>query len=258
MNTTTTDSFKAVKINDDYEWFQYNEHLRIIHSIKDDMFQAQSIVNACNSTKEANKWFNNKSTQELIGFMKTEGRQILRPEEIAENRMNVEPGLQGWYVHRLLVNHLAIWASPKYALYIMRLLDEHFTKQREQLEKKIDEMKPRQVPKGKDKNYKYMIWLEDVEPDDENDNKDMVLLHLVRRNNRTFREVSKIKNSDKCWFYAEKLPIAMTPNEEVKRIIKDNLKGSEYDIKATTVLTYKEHLKLLHEKITEYFSKFQE
>ena len=258
MSTSTTDTFKAVAINEDYEWFQYNEHLRIIHSIKDDMFQAQSIVNACHSKKEANKWFNNKSTQELIGYMETSSRQIWRDTQIVENRADLPNELRGMYVHRLLVNHIAIWASPKYALDIMRLLDEHFTKQREALEKKVDDMKTRQVPKGKDKCYKYMIWIDDVPADDENDNKDMVMLHLVRRNNRTFREVSKLKNSDKCWFYAENLPIAMTPNEDVKRIIKNNLKGSEYDIKSTTVLTYKEHLKLLHEKISNYFKDFQE
>ena len=63
MNTSTT--FKAEPINEDYEWLQYNEHLRIIHSIKDDMFQAQSIVNACRSTKQAAKWFENKSTQQF-------------------------------------------------------------------------------------------------------------------------------------------------------------------------------------------------
>lgn len=258
MNTTTNDAFKSVKINDDYEWFQYNEHLRIIHSIKDDMFQAQSIVNACHSTKEAKAWFRNQNTQELIGFMKTEAGGILPPSEIVENRTNETPGLQGYYIHRLLVNHLAIWASPKYAVFIMKLLDDYFTKQREQLTKQIDEMKPRTVPKGKEHNYRYMIWIEDVPPDDENTNEDMVMLHLVKRNKRTFREVSKIKNSDKCWFYIDDLPIAMTPNEDVKRIIRKNLKGSEYDIKQSTVLTYKEHLELLHEKISEYFNQFQE
>ena len=258
MNTTTIDLFKSVKINDDYEWFQYNEHLQIIHSIKDDMFQAQSIVNACHSTKEARKWFNNKSTQELIGYMETSSGKILPDAKTIENRTDLPNELRGMYVHRLLVNHLAIWASPKYALDIMKLLDEYFTKQREQLTKTIDEMKPRQVPKGKERNYRYMIWIDDVPPDDENTNEDMVILHLVKRNKRTFREVSKIKNSDKCWFYIENLPIAMTPNEDVKRIIRKNLKGSEYDIRQSTVLTYKEHLELLHEKISEYFNQFQE
>ena len=252
MNTSTT--FKTEPINDDYEWIQYNEHLRIIHSIKDDMFQAQSIINACHSNKEAFRWFENKTTKELIEFMKSSDLGIPRPAEI---RSNLQSGLQGWYIHRFLVNHIAIWSSPNYAIFIAKLLDNYFEKQREQLTKKIDSMKPRMVPKGKDKSYKYMIYLTDAPPDDESDNKDMVILNLVRRNNSTFREVNKIKNSDKCWFYRDNLPVAMTPNEDIKQIVKMNLKGSEYDIKGTTILTYKEHLDLLKEKITEYFENFQ-
>ena len=35
-------------------------------------------------------------------------------EEIPyENRKNLAPGLKGYYVHRLLVNAVAMWASPK-------------------------------------------------------------------------------------------------------------------------------------------------
>ena len=56
------------KINDDYEWIQYNEKLRLIHSIKDDMYQMQSIVNACNSQKQIRHWFDNKSTKELLEY----------------------------------------------------------------------------------------------------------------------------------------------------------------------------------------------
>ena len=267
MNTSTTNNFKAEKINDDYEWLQYNEHLRIIHSIKDDMFQAQSIINACHSNKQFRHWFDNESTKELLVEWKRDDEhqklaenssgRILPNEEPYEKRMNLPINLKGYYIHRLLVNHVAMWASPKYSLYIMKLLDNYFEKQREELTKKIDSMKPRMVPKGKDKSYKYMIYLTDAPPDDESDNKDMVILNLVRRNNSTFREVNKIKNSDKCWFYRDNLPVAMTPNEDIKQIVKMNLKGSEYDIKGTTILTYKEHLDLLKEKITEYFENFQ-
>ena len=267
MNTSTTNNFKAEKINDDYEWLQYNEHLRIIHSIKDDMFQAQSIINACHSNKQFRHWFDNESTKELLVEWKRDDEhqklaenssgRILPNEEPYEKRMNLPINLKGYYIHRLLVNHVAMWASPKYSLYIMKLLDNYFEKQREELTKKIETMKPRMVPKGKDKSYKYMIYLSDAPPDDENDNKDMVILNLVRRNNSTFREVNKIKNSDKCWFYRDNLPVAMTPNEDIKQIVKMNLKGSEYDIKGTTILTYKEHLDLLKEKITEYFENFQ-
>ena len=106
--------------------------------------------------------------------------------------------------------------------------------------------------------YRYMIWIDDVPPDDENTNEDMVMLHLVQRNKKTFRGVSKIKNSDKCWLYVEQLPKTIRPNQQVKEIVKKSLKDSEYDIKASTILTYKEHLKLLHEKISEYFNQFIE
>ena len=53
-------------INDDYEWIQYNDKLRIIHSIKDDMYQMQSILTACNSKKLPKHWFENQSTKELL------------------------------------------------------------------------------------------------------------------------------------------------------------------------------------------------
>ena len=69
MNSTGTNtSMLAVveSINDDYEYIQYNEKLRLIHSIKDDMYQAQSILAACNSKKQLRHWFDNKSTQEFL------------------------------------------------------------------------------------------------------------------------------------------------------------------------------------------------
>ncbi|EAX85124.1 hypothetical protein TVAG_188460 [Trichomonas vaginalis G3] len=35
-----------------------------------------------------------------------------------ENRENLPNGLRGWYVHRLLVNAVAMWASPLHLKYI--------------------------------------------------------------------------------------------------------------------------------------------
>ena len=68
---TTNTSFVAnvEKINDEYEYIQYNEKLRLIHSIKDDMYQMQSIIKACNSKKPCKDWFRNQSTQELLDEM---------------------------------------------------------------------------------------------------------------------------------------------------------------------------------------------
>ena len=274
-------------INEEYEWVQYNKQLRLIHSIKDDMYQMKSIVDALSPplTREPRKWVELYSTKELIkGFEElVKNSEIQVNQKIVENRPNLATGLRGWYCHRLIVNLFAAWVSPRYAFHIAKLLDDIAAQERAQMENmleqskkaieeknkaieekskvieeknvKINEMKPRQVPLKKEKNYKYMIWKEEL-PDDED--KDMIKLHLVRRNRRVFSQVSNIRNDpDKCWFFRENLPIAMTPNEDVKNIVKQILPGSEYDIKACDILTYKEHLPKLHEAITKYFDEFQ-
>ncbi|EAX82127.1 hypothetical protein TVAG_334830 [Trichomonas vaginalis G3] len=272
-NTTTVIVHEA--INEEYEWVQFNKQLRLIRSVKDDMYQMQSILTACFApdTKLPKDWFRNQSTQELLSEAQ---RDILFSENSEEQRVGTKPqspkthenreklpnGLRGYYVHRLLVNAVAIWASPRYAWYIYRLLDEIHRQEREELENKLEAKDksiqkriPRSVPKGKEKNYKYMIYTEEMENEED---RDMVMLHLVRRNNKSFYDLAKIYKSDRNWFYRENLPISMTPNEDVKQIVQDTLPQTHYDIKGCTILTFKEDLPLLKEKITEYFDNFKQ
>ncbi|EAX80369.1 hypothetical protein TVAG_069160 [Trichomonas vaginalis G3] len=272
-NTTTVIVHEA--INEEYEWVQFNKQLRLIRSVKDDMYQMQSILTACYApdTKLPKDWFRNQNTQELLSEAQ---RDILFSENSEEQRVGKKPqspklyenreklpnGLRGYYVHRLLVNAVAMWASPRYAWYIYRLLDEIHRQEREEMENKLDAKDksiqkriPRSVPKGKEKNYKYMIYTEEMENEED---KDMVMLHLVRRNNKSFYDLAKIYKSDRNWFYRENLPISMTPNEDVKQIVQDTLPQTHYDIKGCTILTFKEDLTLLKEKITEYFDNFKE
>ena len=87
--TNTDMSVATTPINDDYEWIQYNERLRIIHSIKDDMYQMQSIVSACNSNKQIRHWFDNQSTKELLdemqNFINNGSMGILPDDKTHEN-----------------------------------------------------------------------------------------------------------------------------------------------------------------------------
>ncbi|KAI5548680.1 KilA, N-terminal/APSES-type HTH, DNA-binding family, partial [Trichomonas vaginalis G3] len=228
-NTTTAIVHEA--INEEYEYIQYNKQLRLIRSVKDDMYQMQSIMNALRSTKQAYHWFENQQTKELLEEFPHMIASLGKPrEEIPyENRKNLAPGLKGYYVHRLLVNAVAMWASPRYACYIFMMLDELYKAERGELEKKlqakdevieskdksIQKRIPRSVPKGKEKSYKYMIYTEELEKEED---KDMVMLHLVRRNNKSFYDLAKIYKSDRNWFYRENLPISMTPNEQIKEI----------------------------------------
>ncbi|KAI5550720.1 KilA, N-terminal/APSES-type HTH, DNA-binding family [Trichomonas vaginalis G3] len=260
-NTTTVIVHEA--INEEYEYIQFNKQLRLIRSVKDDMYQMQSILTACFApdTKHTDDWFKNQSTQELLSEAQRD-RLFSGSPKTHENRKNLPKGLRGWYVHRLLVNAVAMWASPRYAWNIYRLLDEIHRQEREEMENKLEAKDksiqkriPRSVPKGKEKNYKYMIYTEEMENEED---KDMVMLHLVRRNNKSFYDLAKIYKSDRNWFYRENLPISMTPNEDVKQIVQDTLPQTHYDMKGCTILTFKEDLPLLKEKITEYFDNFKQ
>ena len=296
-------SIEHEAICDGYEYIWYNRKLRLIHSIDDDMYQMQSIINACVSRKQAKDWLKNDSTISIICALMHEigknqiqmenalsqmGPSVpgptasggefspsqMRPENevilttasgatvecmqsVINNRIDgVNPKVKGYYVHRLLVNHVAMWACPQYAIYVSFLLDNLFAQERESLKTTITEQQPRMVPARKEKNYKYMIWKE--EPTDEALT-DYIILHLVRRNNHVFRQVSKIqKDENKCWFYRENLPIAMTPNDDVKDLIRQLLPNTDYRINGTVVVVRKEHLETLHREITNYFDNFQQ
>ncbi|KAI5496791.1 KilA, N-terminal/APSES-type HTH, DNA-binding family [Trichomonas vaginalis G3] len=210
-NTTTVIVHEA--INEEYEYIQYNKQLRLIRSVKDDMYQMQSILNACFApdTKHADDWFRNQSTQELLSEISLD-RLFSVLHKTHENRKNLPINLRGYYVHRLLVNAVAMWASPRYAWHVYKLLDEIHRQEREEMEKKlqakdevieakdksIQKRIPRSVPKGKEKNYKYMIYTEEMENEED---RDMVMLHLVRRNNKSFYDLAKIYKSDRNLLY---------------------------------------------------------
>jgi hypothetical protein len=146
----------TIPIVDGYEWIQYNEELKLIHSIKDDMYQAASIVRALGKNpknKPMIDWLANEQTKELFAGFEAEmsrwGIPHLGSEAemssrgiplLVENRSNAPNGVRGYYIHRLLINFVAMWASPKYAYRIALLLDNVFEEQRKTLSIKIDQL----------------------------------------------------------------------------------------------------------------------
>ena len=250
-NAATNTTATTQPINDDYEFIQYNEQLRIIHSIKDDMYQVQSIINACHSKKRVNDWFESKSTKEIIDEMgKNPTAEISALDKIYEKRDDLPNGLRGYYINRLLVNNVAMYASPRYSIYIMKLLDSHFETERQDLIEEIRQKKPRLVPSNKEHNYKYLIYKETIDGE-------YTLLHLVRRNKKTFRAVSRHNNDEERFIFKDNLPIAMTPNEDIKEIVKNNFPKREYVINGCNITIKNERLERLHELIEEYFDEFQ-
>lgn len=110
-----------------------------MHSIKDDIYQIQSIIKTCNSKKLVEHCFDNKSTQE---FLQSADCRIILSDKLYENCPNLQLSLQVYYNHRLLVNHAVMWPSLSYVWDVMKLLDNHF----EQLTNQINGLKPTSVP----------------------------------------------------------------------------------------------------------------
>ena len=252
-------------INNDYEWIQYNNDLRIIRSKKDDMFHAQSILNALGSNKKLRNWFNNKETQDLIQGFKTE-LKINDDSKIIENRTDTPNGLRGYYVHRLLVNSVASWASPKYAIKIYRLLDSLFEMDRNDLEaqiveknkeieikdNKIKKLQSRAVPEGREHKYIYCVYI------DEGIDWNTVRIHFVRCDKRRISRALKGVDDDQILFYKECLPCSMSVNDDVKEIIAEIVPDEELKFErcsGAAIINY-DYLDDVVESIQEYLDAF--
>ena len=248
-------SVQVEPINDNYEYIQYNAHLRVIHSIKDDLYQAQSIITACNSNKQAYHWFENQSTKELLQEFVSQKSTLGIPgdQKICENRVNLPNELKGMYIHRLLVNYIAIWASPTYAIYVAKLLDSIFEEERKQQQQQIDELKPRAVPENHKADYRYLIYKEDINKEG------FTRLHLVRRSKATWRKViNHYNNESERFYFKDNLPISMTPNLNIKNIIKSSFGTDDYKVcnSGNAVDIKVEHLTKLYDLIEQYFNSF--
>ena len=89
-------------INNEYEYIQYNEKLRLIHSISDDMYQMQSIINACNSKKQAYRWRQLNETNEIIKELASQ--QKCCDEDLIQDRANLSNVLRGTYIHTYTIS----------------------------------------------------------------------------------------------------------------------------------------------------------
>ena len=260
-------------INDEYEWLQYNSELRIIHSIKDDMFQAQSILNALGSKKQFRKWVENKQTKELLqgfneyfangNFLPLEKNVNTNETKIIDYRNKLPIEMRGIYIHRLLVNSVAMWAAPQYAIKIYKLLDYLYESERTMLQDQIEEkdaqiqtkvtqiecLKPRTVPEGKEKNYIYCIYT------NKTDDVDVVKLNFVRRNKKRIKVALKDVDPEQIIFYRECLPIAMSINEIIKSKICFFLRKDDYRFEKHSGAMYvnADYLDEIREMFEEYF-----
>lgn len=97
-------------------------------------------------------------------------------------------------------------------------------------------------------DYKYLIWKEDTDDDE------FVMLHFVRRNSRTWRKLpNKYKN--RKWYFKDSIPSTMTPNKDIKDMIRTIFNRDSYDIGSNDVIVRKAMLDMLYEFIDKYFTR---
>ena len=129
-------------INTQFEYYEYNDELKLVHLIEEDMFQCKSILDSLKSNKQTNDWIRNKDTKELIkGFCSI--REFPDTDNLIKKiPKTIGSTTDGYYIHRLLVNHFAMWANKKYAYKISLILDDHFENLRlkKEINKKEDKI----------------------------------------------------------------------------------------------------------------------
>lgn len=116
-----------IPITKNLEYYEYTNELKLVHLIEEDMFQCKSILDSLESNKRANVWVCSNDTKELIEeFRKMP--EFQQTDNLIKKFafMNEFRSYSGYYIHRLLVNHFAMWANKKYVCKILLILDDHF------------------------------------------------------------------------------------------------------------------------------------
>ena len=120
-------NMKTIKpITENLEYYEYNDELKLVHLIKEDMFQCKSILNSLNSNKQTNEWLRNENTKRLINGFKRIREFSDTDKLIKKIPKTIGSTTDGYYIHRLLVNHFAMWINVEYAYKISLILDDHF------------------------------------------------------------------------------------------------------------------------------------
>ena len=160
--------------------------------------------------------------------------------------------LRGTYVHPELIHFIAEWVSLEYAFKVAKIMNminerqhalqleaevnykEIINKLSQEIEDnknkinnltiKLNNHVSRSVPENTDKDYKFMIYIDDAYDSDE-----FIKLNFVRRHKKYWSpELRDISESVACIVYEDSMPISMTVNHKIKEAIKKNLDEDDY------------------------------
>lgn len=104
-----------------YKLVLFDNKLPIIKSVKDNMYQIQSIIDAVGSSKQDKYYFTNEINHEIQkAYMnKVLSKTLFELPKLYEVRDNIPHEYKGIYIHHDLVRSVGYWASGKYALDLL-------------------------------------------------------------------------------------------------------------------------------------------
>ncbi|KAA6361698.1 MAG: hypothetical protein EZS28_042775 [Streblomastix strix] len=155
-----------------------------------------------------------------------------------------------YYVHPHLINYVAIWVSPKYAVTVRKIMDkinettiaEHDADKTQaiadqfhylintvtdtlsdritDLNQQVRQLVPRAVPNGKERTY--ILIVEEVNEDEqlEEQQEDQITIRIRRINRKDLRPAKKERYRRESLLFVGNLPIAMTINEKIKESLQ--------------------------------------
>ncbi|KAA6341374.1 MAG: hypothetical protein EZS28_052464 [Streblomastix strix] len=157
---------------------------------------------------------------------------------------------KGYYVHPHLINYVAIWVSPKYAVTVRKIMDkinetviaEHEADKTQaiadqfhsvintvtdtlsdritDLNQQVRQLAPRAVPNGKERTY--ILIVEEVNEDEqlEEQQEDHITIRIRRINRKDLRPAKIERYRRESLLFVDNLPIAMTINEKIKESLQ--------------------------------------
>jgi hypothetical protein len=126
------------KINDNYAWGRYGGGEDVFEVI----IRADGYINATELAKKAQTamgrekrvyhWLETASTKELVDELCNQEKRR-RDEIVCQVSGGAITYIRGTYLHPLLIPHVAIWMSPRFAIYVSRIMNEHTARELQKL-----------------------------------------------------------------------------------------------------------------------------
>ncbi|KAA6376457.1 MAG: hypothetical protein EZS28_028017 [Streblomastix strix] len=161
-----------------------------------------------------------------------------------------ENKFKGYYIHPHLINYVAIWISPRYAVIVRKIMDkinettiaEHDADKTQaiagqfhnvinvvtdtlsdritELNQQVRQLAPRAVPNGKEKTY--ILIVEEVNEDEQHEEQqeDQITIRVRRINKKDLRPAKIERYLRESLLFVDNLPIAMTINERIKEVLQ--------------------------------------